>query len=204
MNPLPGGEGSARQREGEGKRRWKPGSSPERRVAVPRLRCSRTAACDSHGLRARRSARCPSLRYADRHRAQSLRNVPRNRNRGHRARVDVADGIWRRRAVVRGASTKDAARHPSWSCVAFGHGSRTLVASHPPLSRWERVFLRKPASPYSSQTFSGSGRPARSAWVSGWSGGMPRVSRIIMTWRTCWQECQVVRSSTSWSDCGPQ
>jgi len=49
----------------------------------------------------------------------------------------------------------------------------------------------------SSQTLSGIGRPANISRVGGFSGAMPSVSSTITSWRTCWPECQVVRSRYS-------
>ncbi len=55
----------------------------------------------------------------------------------------------------------------------------------------------------SSQTLSGIGRPANVSAPSGSSGVMPSLPSTIISWRTCWPECQVVRSRNSCSVTSP-
>ncbi len=82
-----------------------------------------------------------------------------------------------------------------------GHAARPGVG----YPCWRRRCFRrcrrrsKRRRPYSSQTFSVSGKPWITSSPSGSSGWMPARSSRLCTWRTCWVECQTVRSNISWS-----
>src|SRR6185312_13672832 len=90
--------------------------------------------------------------------------------------------------------------------ILAGDGmGRAIAHRRPPGCGGISVAANAPAARkfQPSHTFCGKGSLVKSGGFSGWWWLTPSFSSSIMYWRTCWPQCQVVRSISSCRLCAP-